>query len=554
MMIGQTYIFAQSEKITNYHVDISVQTDRSIIVTETLAVYATGQRIKRGITRSLPAKRILKDKSMRMRYDILSVTRDGKTEPYSIRGEGSDKVMYIGRKDVILPTGAYTYVIQYQLPNQIAFFDTYDEIYWNAIGQDVQFVVEKASVTVQLPDGIVMTQDAAYNGRYGSTEQAYTRGLNEGKFDYVMTRPLRPQEGFSISMAFDKGFFNPPTLFQRYGTLMTIILGLLLLIPYYISTWMRYGQDPETPASYPLWDAPDAMSPASVNYILHERNHKNGITASVIDLAIKGYLMIDETESGRSIFKSKYYSLNKLKNEDDALPQEQQQLMHSLFMSGDRVSRDGEYNSSIKATYDNHKSNLSNQHKAFVWEGNNLHFLWIPILATLIVAAIAIYILFESPYAEWINTVALIGFGIVGLTMLLLYGYLIRKPTINLLDLQSRIKGFKMYLELAEQDRMNLLNPPGMTPAHFEAALPYAFALGVEHHWTKKFAKILEAANYQPNYYRGNNMIYFGSHFGRDFSNNISAMATPPPPAGGSGSGGGGFSGGGGGGGGVGGW
>ena len=111
-----------------------------------------------------------------------------------------------------------------------------------------------------------------------------------------------------------------------------------------------------------------------------------------------------------------------------------------------------------------------------------------------------------------------------------------------------------MYMELAEKDRMNLLNPPGMTPEHFEAALPYAFALGVEHLWTKKFAKVFEEANYQPDYYRGNNMMYFGSHFGRDFTSNMSATATPPPPAGGSGSGGGGFSGGGGGGGSVGGW
>ena len=90
LVMGQLYSFAQAEKITNYHVDLAVQPDRSLIVTETIAVIAARQQIRRGITRSLPSKRILKDKSMKMRYDILSVKRDGKEEPYSIRGEGNN--------------------------------------------------------------------------------------------------------------------------------------------------------------------------------------------------------------------------------------------------------------------------------------------------------------------------------------------------------------------------------------------------------------------------------------------------------------------------------
>jgi len=548
----QVYAFAQTEKITEYHVDLKVQEDRSLEVTEKI-VYTPGNLRKRGITRGLPNKRVLKDKTMSMKYDILSVTKDGQEEPYHTQGEGSEKMLYVGQKEIFLKPGIYTYVIKYVVPNQIAFFEDYDEIYWNAIPHNIGFQVDTASVTVQMPKGIVMTQDDAYFGSYGSTDKSYTRGLQGGNFEYAITRPLKPREGFSVAMAFEKGFFEAPSLFQRYGSLMIVIMGLLFLIPYYIHTWMRYGQDPEAPASYPLWDAPDGLSPASINYVLHERTHKNAITASVIDLAIKGYIVIDETESG-VIFKSKNYSLTKLKDGDDSLPQEQQRLMNSLFMSGDRVSIDGEYNSNIKASYDNHSSNLSAQHKAFVWEGNNLHFLWIPILITVLVAIAAIFILIKSPYAEWINMVTIVGFGVVALVMLFLYGYLIRQPTIDLLDLQSRIKGFKMYMELAEEDRINLLNPPGMTPEHFEAALPYAFALGVEHLWTKKFAKVFEASNYKPDYYRGNNMIYFGSHFGRDFSSSMAATSTPPPPAGGSGSGGGGFSGGGGGGGSVGSW
>ena len=110
-----------------------------------------------------------------------------------------------------------------------------------------------------------------------------------------------------------------------------------------------------------------------------------------------------------------------------------------------------------------------------------------------------------------------------------------------------------MYLELAEKDRLRLLNPPDMTPDHFEACLPYAFALGVEHSWSEKFKTILEQANYHPQWNNSPSTIYFADHFGQDFSQSVASAATKPSDSG-SGSGGGGFSGGGGGGGGVGGW
>ena len=157
-----------------------------------------------------------------------------------------------------------------------------------------------------------------------------------------------------------------------------------------------------------------------------------------------------------------------------------------------------------------------------------------------------------------LNAVALGLFVPMALIALFVYGYLIKRPTEEKLKLQSEIEGFKMYLEMAEKDRINLLNPPDRTPEHFEAMLPYAFALGVEHKWSAIFKSILEAAAYQPNW-SNNRHIYATHHFSSDFSRSIVQSSTPPPPANsgggfGGGSGGGGFSGGGGGGGGVGGW
>ena len=51
-----------------------------------------------------------------------------------------------------------------------------------------------------------------------------------------------------------------------------------------------------------------------------------------------------------------------------------------------------------------------------------------------------------------------------------------------------------MYLGVAEEDRLNALNPPEKTPELFERFLPYAVALDVENRWAERFAGVLAAA------------------------------------------------------------
>ena len=58
----------------------------------------------------------------------------------------------------------------------------------------------------------------------------------------------------------------------------------------------------------------------------------------------------------------------------------------------------------------------------------------------------------------------------------------------------DQIEGFRQYLGVAEEDRLECLNPPDKTPELFERFLPYAVALDVENAWAKRFAGVLAAA------------------------------------------------------------
>ena len=143
----------------------------------------------------------------------------------------------------------------------------------------------------------------------------------------------------------------------------------------------------------------------------------------------------------------------------------------------------------------------------------------------------------------------------------ILFYQLLKAPTLYGRRFMDQIEGFKMYLEVAEEDRLIVLHSPNKTPELFEKYLPYAMALDVENAWSEKFSDVLAKASqdtgYTPGWYSGRNWSSLGttglaSSLGSSFSSAISSSSTAPGSS--SGSGGGGSSGGGGGGGGGGGW
>ncbi|SMX47877.1 DUF2207 domain-containing protein [Maliponia aquimaris] len=132
-----------------------------------------------------------------------------------------------------------------------------------------------------------------------------------------------------------------------------------------------------------------------------------------------------------------------------------------------------------------------------------------------------------------------------------LFHFLMAAPSKAGRDLLDQIEGFEMYMAVAEEDRLNILNPPEKTPELFEQLLPYAVGLGLTHEWSQKFAGVLSAAN-APGWYQGNRM-FDADRFDSGFGHAVASTSAPSSRSS-SGFSGGGGSGGGGGGGGGGGW
>jgi uncharacterized membrane protein YgcG len=607
-------VINQSERILSFKSNIVVGKNASLIVTETIKVIAKGEKIKRGIFRSLPETRNLNGKNFRVKYDIIAVKKDGLSEDYHVQNENGYENIYIGNKDIFLPVGIYEYEITYKTDNQIGFFDKYDELYWNVNGNAWDFAVDTISATVSLPSGASILQYSCYTGVYGSKSQNCISEKISNNRIFWAANNLNSEEGLTIAVGFNKGVILPPPppgFLKLYGVLIFSILAFIGLMIYFYKTWSEYGVDPQAPVVYPQFNTPQNLSPASLGYLKEASFSNRLITASIVNLAVKGYLKITERDDSQffGLSSAKVFTLEKLKNSDVSLPKEESLLMDKLFAESDFFEIEEKYDAKVKYMLDDFKSNLKFQHNAFLDEGNNRFKLGIPALiisavygvglffcdTEKIVIGLWLYFLllfffvlftfivkgysFSSRFAWFMpfglfcfisrgvhfnfdtiedgNYFICYVFLVLSFISFVIYSYLIRKPSKEKLETLSLIEGYKMYIGAAESEQLKFHNPPTMTPELFEKILPFAIVLGVDEIWGQKFSNMLKLASmtYQNNWYYGNH--FNSSSFGKTFYSNLSnsiASASTQQSSGGSGSGGGGSSGGGGGGGGGGGW
>jgi uncharacterized membrane protein len=553
-------VSAQQEKLEEFHSTITIDPSREITVVEKIR-YATEISGKRGIIRSLPLTGVDKqNREVKNDYSIISVKRDGVDSKYRTERENGNLAIYVGESSVFLEPGVYDYEITYSVPDQIRFFDEYDELYWNVNGTQWPFSIGKISAEIILPSGAVIIQVACYTGEYGSTAQN-CKSSESGNTVSFTTASFSPRENLSIAIGFSKGVVAtppPPTEFQQYGfQLVTALFGLILL-GYYLFTWLNFGIDPAKPTVIPLFDPPAGLSPASVGMVSKGYYWQDFITASIVSLASKGFLRIEENTRSTlfGLFKQKEFDLIREKMPDDSLPKEETKLLTSLFPTDERLTLDGKYNSTVADAVQKFQSSLGSQWNPLIYKGFNVKFWIVPIL--LIIGYIVLIVNMEDYFVFDGKVPLLVGFIGGNFVLFFLYQWLIRKPALEKLKLRAEIEGFKMYMAAAEEKMLQFSNPPELTPEKFEKLLPYAMVLDVDEIWGEKFQKMLSMSStsqqYHPTWYSGG-MIQraaFAHMLNSSLSNTISQSSHKPSS--GSGSGGGGFSGGGGGGGGGGSW
>ncbi|MDQ6927822.1 MAG: DUF2207 domain-containing protein [Actinomycetota bacterium] len=580
-----------AEAIDSYNVAIDIRPSGQIHVQEVIA-YDFGYSSRHGIFRYIPVRFHNDDKYDRV-YKIHNIhvsASPGTPANVDVSDSNDNKVLKIGDPDKTV-TGAHTYTIEYDVDGALNRFPEHDELNWNAVGVEWDVSIQRPAATVTAP--VAITNVACFAGSFGS-KLPCDSSSGIGSTDAVFTHTaLGPNEGLTVVIAMPKGAVaaTGPILEERWSvtrafevTAVTVAAALsLLVVGMGFVVWLiwRKGRDrratgagvdfgPGAPApsgagdeSVPLFAErsgpvafrpPEGLRPAQVGVLVDESADPVDVTATIVDLAVRGYLLIEELPREHKWSKQDW-RLKKLKEADEALLPYESDLLNSLFKTGAEVEL-----SDLKDTF--HASLVRIEGELYddaVSQGwfarrpDRVRSQWL--VLGILLTALGVGAVVAA--AAWTHLGLIpVPIVLVGLVLAIGHRWMPARTAKGSATL-SQVLGFRRYIETAEVDRMQFAEEENIWAKY----LPYAIVFGATKKWAKAFAGLEGQAAGQSGMgwyvspYPFQMMAFSGAM--EAFTNSTSGIIVSTPSGGGaSGSGfsGGGFSGGGGGGGGGGSW
>jgi uncharacterized membrane protein len=541
--------------IDSFDAAIEVATDGSIEVAETITATFSGSW--NGLYRTIPIEyRTPQGLNYTLRLQVEDVT-DGSGA--HLRTESSRERHY--RKIKIWVPGAQdatrTIRLRYRVANGLRFFEEHDELYWNITGDEWDVPIRRATATITLPSGVSGLRATAFRGTYGSTTRNDV--TIDGNVVHIATEGLAFHEGLTAVVGWNPGVVHRPTAAEQVGSALFSNMPLaipLLVFAGMFALWRSRGRDPALAPISTRYEPPAEMTPAELGTLADGKPDMRDITATIVDLAVRGYVHIEEQDSDRflGLWTSKDYVFTTTKPREDwsALKKHERDLLGAMFGANEMVSLSDLKNKFYKRLPDLKNSLYENLVKGGLYTARPDR-----VVTAYIVGAIAFGFLVGIAGAKIMESLGMqptsaIVAGIASGLIIAAFGIFMPSRTVRGTRELENILGFREFLSRVDADRLNRVVK---TPEMFEKFLPFAMALGVENTWAKAFEGIYSQP---PTWYTGSSRMQmfnpgtFTHNLTRMSATAASVMASAPRGSGGSGfsggSSGGGFGGGGGGG------
>jgi hypothetical protein len=575
-----------AESIPRYDVELDVHADGSFHVREQIA-YDFGDEQRHGIYRTIP---------VRYRYDdsrdrVVEVTNIRVTSPtgaptdVDTQEDNGVLTIRVGDPDTTV-TGQQTYVLDYDVRGAMNAFPDHAEVFWNAVGTEWSAAIARATVAVRGP--AAPTQAACYAGPDGSGLPCTSARVATGGAGFLQDG-LAPYQGLTVAVAFPVAVVTvpPPILTERFSvvrafavTPWTVSAALLVLLAALSGigwfAWTR-GRDRRWRGQVPGLDPapgqpdddsaterrplftgpegaveftpPDGVRPGQVGTLIDEQANPLDVTATIVDLAVRGYLRIEELPR-EHWFSSRDWRLAQLKQADDTLLSYERTLLLAIFDGRDSVLV-SELKRTFAADLRKVESGLYADVVRLGWfrrrpDTTRQRWKVLGIVCTALGAGLT-YLLARYTHAGLVGVACVLA----GLVLVVVSSRMPARTAKGSAAL-ARVLGFRQYLRTAEAEQLRFEERADI----FSRYLPYAVVFGETDRWAHAFASLASdpRSTAALGWYVGPVGWDFG-HFGdsmQSFSTTTSgAIAATAASSGGSGFGGGssggGFGGGGGG-------
>lgn len=580
------------ERIRDYTVDVQIEPTGTVRVHETID-YDFGVVPKHGIFRDVPVRFDYPPKANHDRVyplDVVSVqASEGTPAQFTLESGDIDGIglrrIKIGDPDRTI-SGRHTYDITYTLRGVLNGFEDHDELNLNAIGPGWTVPIDQATVTVDAPADIA--QIACFSGAVRSNLPCGTSNSSGATATFSQSN-MAPGAAFTVVVGIPKGVVPPPRpiLEERFnlatafsvtpvtaavgGGLLLLVLGGFALLMYRFGRDRRYRGSPvdqafgsasgaeervpvlhheETPVEFV---PPDNLRPGQLGTLVDFTANPLDVTATIVDLAVRGYLVIEEVPGEGGFLHKPDWKLTKKKEPGPELKDYEQKLLSALFEDGNEVKL-----SDLQYTFAQRMNEvqkaLSDDALAQGWftkPPSIARAQWGCLGVLVLLAGVGLTILLA-----WRTHAALLGIPLVIAGILLTFGaYWIPQRTAKGTGVLRRTEGFRRFINESEKERARFAERKNL----FSEYLPYAIVFGATGKWAAAFAGLDDQPPDTSSWYIASTpftFLAFSSAIdGFAVSTSGTLTSTPPSTSGSSGfSSGGGFSGGGAGGGGGGSW
>lgn len=498
---------------------------------------------------------------------------------------------------------SHTWTLKYKIRGSLAFGSEEDRFYFNAISKFTE-PVDEAHITVITPEN---DKNKIKSFIYTDPQPGYVQkaeGIDQPEF-YIGAIPTGGIA--TVDVSWPKGLVDKSAYWHWYivnnwgwiGGLLVFLLLVFAALVHYI----RYERLPQMHRTIVAqYEPPANLPPAVMEYIATEQVSSKSVAATLVDLAEKGKITIEDLGqktdygkivgliisgiflsifaylfleafgpsviigflllvligmfTGRKIFIMEHTYRIKNTQKQMQLSDFEEKLVNWLFVSKDEVTTTDlkkrttgyeffqQYSKYVKKYFKDSQDYFE------ISPREGLHGkLSVANLRTVLVSSLFIGgFFFDAITGAGLGqlTLFLIGCLVGGIILLWQWKLNVRLSNTGI-ELKDKVLGFKEFLKVTGKDRMAVYSPD-----LFEKYLAYAIIFGVEKQWSAKF----EGMNVQPTWFVGYHGSSFSGSSGGFSSTAFSASfassfsSAVGTSAGGGGAGGGGAGGGGGGGGG----
>lgn len=341
--------------ITEHRSEVTVSEDGRLMVIEEIAVDFTEER--HGIFRVIPLRYPADaddvppdappDRGPQDYWRVIEISdvMVDSTAPDDLLTEEEDGQLRlrIGDEDQTV-TGPHTYTIAYLVSGALDEVDGSAVLTWNATGVWDDVPIQSATATITAPAAISEATCAA--GPAGSSEPCEAAEVDGDTATYRASA-LEPGEQLTVRAAVstDAVTVPPPLVVERWR-LSRALTGDPLAWPLAAATALvsfgalglalRRGRDEAAApggAGTLRFDPPEDVRPAELSVLLDERVDKRDLTATLVDLAERGFLEIEQQDG-----PERDWRLRRRHDGDPAsLRDYERELLQALFSRGDPV-------------------------------------------------------------------------------------------------------------------------------------------------------------------------------------------------------------------------